>query len=1059
MLSARGRACLLLVFLCGCLSLPGASQVLATLTSPAPGSLLTSSSVTFKWTTGSGVSAYWLRLGTTGTGSSNLFSSGSLAGTSVAVTGIPLQGATVYATLFSSVNGAWKPVNYTYTEVELAALASPAPGAAFPGSSVTFNWTAGTGVSAYWLHLGTTGAGSSNLYSSGSQSGTSVTVNNLPLKGVTVYATLYSNVQGVWMPVNYTYTEAPTLAALTSPAAGSTLTGSTVTFNWTAGAGVTAYWLRVGSTGAGSSDLFSSGSLSGTSVTVNGIPMKGAHVYATLYSSVQGVWTPVSYTYTEAATLPAFTSPAAGSIFPGSTETFKWTAGAGITAYWLHLGTKGTGSSDLYSSGSTSATSVTVSGLPLNGVTVYATLYASINGGAFQSVQAQTYTLPALAALTSPASGSVLSGSSATFNWSAGTGVASYWLHLGTKGAGSDDLYSSGAVTGTSVSVSGLPTYGMTVYATLYSNLSGTWTPVGYTLIEAGSPVLGALTSPASGSRLSGSTVTFKWSAGHGPTAYWLKLGTSAGADNIYSSGSLTGTSITVSGLPTSGIQLYATLDSQVNGAWEPESSTMVEAAPAVASVSCANGTYYAAGTDACTVTLNSAALAGAVTVALSSNNAAVKVPASVTIAKGALSAGFNATVSAVTSAQSVTLTAVAGGASQAFAIQVDPPTPALTVNGVSFGNVDVNTPVSQQVVLTSSGTAPLTINSVTASGTGFSVSGGSFPVTLNPTQTATVQVQFDPTSAGAASGSLSISSNAAAGATTTVNLSGTGIPTPSTVSCNKSSMTGSGTDACTVTLNAAAATSGAAVTLSSNNSAVTVPASVTVGSGSTSVGFSATVSWVLSAQTVTLKATTGGVSKTFALQLNAATPTLGLGATTVAFGSVPLRDPSTQSLTLTSTGTAPVTISAASVSSGTGYSLSPTTFPITINPQQTASLELVFDPTNTGYATAQLTITSNSSSGSTATVTLTGTGMATSYQVNLSWDAPTGTDQIEGYNVYRAIDGSSSYQIVNPSLDTQTNYSDTTVSSGVTYDYYVESVDASQVSSAPSTVLTISVP
>jgi len=81
--------------------------------------------------------------------------------------------------------------------------------------------------------------------------------------------------------------------------------------------------------------------------------------------------------------------------------------------------------------------------------------------------------------------------------------------------------------------------------------------------------------------------------------------------------------------------------------------------------------------------------------------------------------------------------------------------------------------------------------------------------------------------------------------------------------------MTGSGTDSCTVTLNAAADSGGFAVSLGqATNSAVAVPATVTVPAGATSASFAATVFLrVSSAQTVTLTASAGGVAETFALQ------------------------------------------------------------------------------------------------------------------------------------------------------------------------------------------------
>ncbi|MGP8173543.1 MAG: Ig-like domain repeat protein, partial [Terracidiphilus sp.] len=68
------------------------------------------------------------------------------------------------------------------------------------------------------------------------------------------------------------------------------------------------------------------------------------------------------------------------------------------------------------------------------------------------------------AQLTTPAPGSVLTGSSVTFTWTAGRGPTAYELYLGTTGVGSNNLYYSGLTTATSASVTGLPTNGVTVY-------------------------------------------------------------------------------------------------------------------------------------------------------------------------------------------------------------------------------------------------------------------------------------------------------------------------------------------------------------------------------------------------------------------------------------------------------------------------------------------------------------------------------------------------------------------------------------------------------------------
>jgi hypothetical protein len=93
------------------------SPVAATMISPTSPSTLPSGSETFTWTTGGGVTAYWLNLGTspTGANSKNIYDSESMANTSATVTGLPSNGETIYATLYSLINGVWQSVQYTYT--------------------------------------------------------------------------------------------------------------------------------------------------------------------------------------------------------------------------------------------------------------------------------------------------------------------------------------------------------------------------------------------------------------------------------------------------------------------------------------------------------------------------------------------------------------------------------------------------------------------------------------------------------------------------------------------------------------------------------------------------------------------------------------------------------------------------------------------------------------------------------------------------------------------------------------------------------------------------------
>jgi hypothetical protein len=188
------------------------------------------------------------------------------------------------------------------------------------------------------------------------------------------------------------------------------------------------------------------------------------------------------------------------------------------------------------------------------------------------------------AELTSPTPGTTLTGSSATFTWTTGTGLQGYQLYLGTS-VGANDLYSSGVLTTTSVTVTGLPTYGAVVYSTLrsqtHSGINGGWENADNTYKEAGTPLLATMITPAAGSTLSGSSVTFTWTKGGGVTGYLLWLGSTPGAHDVYDSGVLTvasATSLALINLPTSGVKIYVTLYSETGGGWKSVPYTYTEA-------------------------------------------------------------------------------------------------------------------------------------------------------------------------------------------------------------------------------------------------------------------------------------------------------------------------------------------------------------------------------------------------------------------------------------------------------------------------------------------------
>ena len=317
--------------------------------------------------------------------------------------------------------------------------------------------------------------------------------------------------------------------------------------------------------------------------------------------------------------------------------------------------------------------------------------------------------------------------------------------------------------------------------------------------------------------------------------------------------------------------------------------------------------------------------------------------------------------------------------------------TPQLTVSvgTLAFGSVTLNTASTKTLTLTSSGTAALTVNAVSLAGTGFAISGATFPALLNPGQTVTLQVSFDPTVAGAVSGTITISSNSTTGGTSMVGLTGTGTQaatpqltvsagnlafgsvTLNTTSTQTLTLTSSGTAALTVNAVSLAGT-GFAI------SGATFPALLNPGQTVTlQVSFDPTVAGAVSGTiTISSNSTTGGTSMVglTGTGTQAATPQLTVSAGNLAFGSVTLNTTSTQTLTLTSSGTAALTVNAVSLA-GTGFAISGATFPALLNPGQTVTLQVSFDPTVAGAASGTITISSNSTTGGTSMVSLSGTG------------------------------------------------------------------------------------
>jgi hypothetical protein len=376
--------------------------------------------------------------------------------------------------------------------------------------------------------------------------------------------------------------------------------------------------------------------------------------------------------------------------------------------------------------------------------------------------------------------------------------------------------------------------------------------------------------------------------------------------------------------------------------------------------------------------------------------------------------------------------------------------------SSLSFGSLAVGSSSTKTITLTNTRSWKVPISSFQTIGSEFSVSGPSTPLSLRAGQSVTLQVTFTPQSAGATGGAVLISGNQ------TLNVPFTGTGTAATASSqltvspavvNFGSVPVGNTQTQTITMSA----SGAAVTVSADSSSnsqfalqgASFPLTVAAGQSlSFSVVFKPTSS---GAESGSLSFASNASSSSAAESLTGtgtatATSQLTVSPAAVSFGSVPVGTTQTESITMSASGAA-VTVSSDS-SSNSQFVLEGAAFPMTIAAGKSVTFNVAFTPTSSGAESGTLAFASNANSSSGG-ASLSGTGTATTYSVNLSWNA---SSDVAGYNVYRSTTATGTYAKINPSVDANTAYTDSTVVSGQTYYYEATSVNSTGQESARST-------
>ncbi len=478
-------------------------------------------------------------------------------------------------------------------------ITSPQPGSTLDTTSVTFEWE-DTGALFYGITIyqNDTSQFGNKLFSKGNITSTFQTVDNIPLDGGTLTVYLVSSYKYnqynnyfqrlqtfTFNKVKDQNTPSPATASkIISPLENSTVTSSSVTFDWQ-DVGASEYNLRIG-TRLRAGSVRGSGILyiatfpgSTTSKTITNLLSGTGDLYAELASKINGRWyTSVSHYNRNIQDGPAISTminPIDGSTLTSTTETFSW-EDVGAKEYFL-LVTDYLGKT-IYSKlllGTT--TSKTLTNLPNDGHDIRVSLSTKYHRN-FAGSNEYTYTsftdLSNLnSEIISPANNSILQNPRGqAFYWKDVPAATEYFLSIGTR-VGGTDLYSASQGLNTFKMITNLPTDGSIIFIRISSKIDNVWRHSDSTAITYKVPSSvnkSEITSPVNGSTLTSTTVTFEWQ-NVGASAYYLRIGTTNGWRNTLYRGyqGRNTTSKTVTNLPNDGSTVFVRLYSLKQGKWK----------------------------------------------------------------------------------------------------------------------------------------------------------------------------------------------------------------------------------------------------------------------------------------------------------------------------------------------------------------------------------------------------------------------------------------------------------------------------------------------------------
>jgi Cep192 domain 4/Abnormal spindle-like microcephaly-assoc'd, ASPM-SPD-2-Hydin/HYDIN/CFA65/VesB-like, Ig-like domain len=316
---------------------------------------------------------------------------------------------------------------------------------------------------------------------------------------------------------------------------------------------------------------------------------------------------------------------------------------------------------------------------------------------------------------------------------------------------------------------------------------------------------------------------------------------------------------------------------------------------------------------------------------------------------------------------------------------------------GVDFGDVTVGTSSTQTVVVTNSGHSNATISAATVTGSGFNYMGPALPVTLSRGQSVNLTISFAPSAAGVSSGNLSLSTSGNV-SPNGIPLTGTGVQSqqtllltvsPQSVSFGNVPVGSNGSQTVSLLNTGNGPVNVSQATMAGNGFGMTgLALPITLGPGQSSaftVSFAPAGAGSASGNISVVSNAANSVS-TVALSGMGVQPQISVAPGSVSFGAVTVGQTSSQAVTLTNAGGAPLNITQLA-GPGTGFSLTGLALPLTLAPGKSTAFTVSFTPTSGASSSSSLMLVSNAPTSPT-TIPLSGAGSAQVLQLTPSTTA-----------------------------------------------------------------------